>query len=110
MRPGLDLDLRRDPIFDDARDDAGESIAGGLLGRLIAPGLALWLGDSGERFPVDEALPACCAYGDEPAIVDHAPHGVDADPEHLRRLPKPITRHCPENPSSRQRTAAFASK
>ena len=32
MRPGLDLDLRRDPIFDDARDDAGETIAGGLAG------------------------------------------------------------------------------
>src|SRR5207237_6997000 len=69
-----------------------------------------WLRNRSQRFALDQPLPACRAHGDEPAVVDHAPHGVDADPEHLRRLPKPITRHRVQKPSSRELTAAFASK
>src|SRR5438067_1650953 len=36
MRAGLDLDLRRDPVLDHARDDAREPIARGLLDGLSA--------------------------------------------------------------------------
>src|SRR6266849_6930825 len=45
VRPGLDLDLSRDAVFDDARDDPGEAIARGLLDRRLTPVLALGLGD-----------------------------------------------------------------
>src|SRR2546430_3689747 len=68
VRTGLDLDLRRDAILDDARDNAGEPIAGGLLHRLFALAGSPWLRDLGERFAVDQPLPASCPHGDEPAV------------------------------------------
>src|SRR5438309_6948630 len=102
MRAGLDLDLRCDPVLDHARDDAREPIARGLLDRLIALGRLPWPGNRRQRLAFDEALSPWRAHRDEPAVVDHAAHGVDADPEHLGGLPEPIARHCAENASTRE--------
>src|SRR5437870_8033607 len=102
MRAGLDLDLRRDAVLDHARDDAREPIAGGLLDGLIALGHSPWPRNRRQRLACDETLSPWRAHRDEPAVVDHAAHGIDADPEHLGRLPEPIARHCAKNASSRE--------
>src|SRR5437879_7934239 len=102
MRAGLDLDLRRDAVHHTARDDAREPLAGGLLAGLIALGRSPWPGKRRQRLAFDEALSPWRAHRDEPAVVDHAAHGIDADPEHLGRLPEPIARHCAKNASSRE--------
>src|SRR5438132_8428991 len=102
MRAGLDLDLRRDPVLDHARDDAREPIARGLLDGLSALGRSPWPGNRRQRLAFDEALSPWRAHRDEPTVVDHAAHRNDAAPEPLGRLPEPIARHCAKNASSRQ--------
>src|SRR5437016_8343513 len=99
MRAGLDLDLGRDAVLYDARDDAGKAVARGLLDGRLAPVAALGLGDRREGFAIDEALPARAAHRDEPAVLDPAAHPVDADAKHLRRRSKPITRHYARHPN-----------
>src|SRR5207302_5350753 len=107
VRPGLDLDLRRDAVFDDARDDAGKAIAGRLPDGDLA---SARLREERKRRAVDEALPAGAADCDQSPVVHHPPHRVDTDTECLGCLAEPITRHCAENPSRRERTAPLATK
>src|SRR5437879_9674851 len=100
MWAGLDLDLRREPVLDHARDDAREPIAGGLLDGLIALVRSPWPRNRRQRLAFDETLSPWRAHRDEPPVVDHAAHGIDADTEHLGRLPETIARHCAKNASS----------
>src|SRR5450759_813054 len=104
VRPGLDLDLRRDPVLDHARHDAGESVAGRLrndhLGRLGPAGFR----KPGERCAVDQALAAGAAYSAQAPVVDHSTDGVSADSKHLCRLSQSIARHWVNNASKCQRT------
>src|SRR5947209_3616511 len=79
VRAGLDLDLGRDLVFDDAGDDAGEAVAGRLPDRGFATVLASRLRYGRERLAVDHALPALGAHRDEAAVVDHPADGIDAD-------------------------------
>src|SRR5437660_1895401 len=69
VRAGLDLDLGRDAVLDDARDDAGKAIARGLFDGRLAPVAALGLGDRREGFAIVNALAARAAYRDRPGIL-----------------------------------------
>src|ERR1700737_4916315 len=99
MWPGLDLDLRRDAVFDDAGDDAGKAVPRRLCDRRLGFGRPLGLGEAREGGAVDQPLSAGAANRGEAPVVDHASHCVWADPEHLGSLTEPIVRHCSTKPS-----------
>src|SRR5256884_9994089 len=80
-----------------------------MFDRLFSLACPLRLRDGGQAFAFDQALPACSPHGDQPAVVDHAAHAVDADTEHLGRLPKAIARHYRQNPSRSQLTPPITS-
>src|SRR6267142_3999611 len=106
VRTRLDLYLRRDPDFDDSRDDPGKTVARRLSHEDVWLCPALRLRDACQRGAVDEPLSTRGSRRDEPPIVDHAPHSVGADAQHLGGLTKSIIRHTPRKPSICQLSSA----
>src|ERR1700682_5990546 len=95
VRSGLDLDLRGDSVLDHARDDAGKPVARRLRDEDLGFGSPTWFGQACKGCAVDQPLSTRASCCGQPAVVDHAPHRVWADPEHLGGLTQPIVRHWP---------------
>src|SRR5215211_2751167 len=91
---GLELHLGHDLVLDDPGDDPLEPVTGRLGDHLVPlrqmPVAAHELGQGG---PVDHPLAPLGPPGAQPAGVGPAAHGVDADPEQLRRLAHTIGWH-----------------